>query len=292
MHHTESDRWSFIHHASFASSHSWRALPLARRLALATTALALIACQPDALTNPTRLAPTAPDLVLTGGVGTPIFPTAIPGEPQAKGFAIGLNAAGQVTGGAHDLFDSGDEGNKPFRFTPGGPLVKLTRCCENGFGADINATGVVAGSIEAGPNNAYRPFVATGNSISFLPLLPGIPNDIETQESHAKALALNDAGDIVGFSPVNATSSHAVRWNASHLIADLGTLGGSLSQAVDINNAGQIIGMSHIAGNTASHAFLWSLVNGMQDLNTLLGATKATIVSAGRKHAVEAADLI
>jgi hypothetical protein len=132
-----------------------------------------LACRTDAIVEPTssdRLAPTEPDLVLTGGVGTPIFPTAIPGEPQAKGFAIGLNGAGQVTGGAHDLFTSGDEGNKPFRWTPGGPLVKLTSCCENGFGADINASGVVVGSIEAGPNNAYRPFVArrATRSASFL----------------------------------------------------------------------------------------------------------------------------
>ena len=132
---------------------------------------------------------------------------------------------------------------------------------------------MVVGSIEAGANNAYRPFVATGNTITMLPLLPGIPDDIETRESHAKALALNDAGDIVGFSPVNGSSSHAVRWNASGQIADLGTLGGSGSQAVDINNAGQIIGMSHVAGDGSSHAFLWSTMSGMQDLNTLLGAT-------------------
>jgi probable HAF family extracellular repeat protein len=253
---------------------------IARTIGAVAVVFAL-ACRTDAIVEPIssdRLAPTEPDLVLTGGVGTPIFPTSVPGEPQAKGFAIGLNGAGQVTGGAHDLFTSGDEGNKPFRWTPGGPLVKLTSCCENGFGADINATGVVVGSIEAGPNNAYRPFVATGNSVSFLPLLPGIPNDIETQESHAKALAINDAGDIVGFSPVNGTSSHAVRWNASHLIADLGTLGGSRSQAVDINNAGLIIGMSHIAGDAASHAFLWSSGTGMQDLNTLLGATITSVL--------------
>jgi probable HAF family extracellular repeat protein len=245
---------------------------------LATAALALVACQPDSLTEPTRLGPATPELVLTGGVGTPIFPISTPGQPQPLGFAIGLNAAGQVTGGAHDLYSSGDEGNKPFRWSRGGPLVKLTSCCENGFGADINATGVVAGSIEAGANASYRPFVATGNSIAMLPPLPGIPNDDETRESDAKALALNDAGDIVGFSPLSGTSSHAVRWNASGQIADLGTLGGSRSEAVDINNAGQIIGLSRLSGTTSSHAFLWTTANGMQDLNTLLGATITDVV--------------
>jgi probable HAF family extracellular repeat protein len=273
-----SDRPPFVRRSSFASSTAWRASPLARRLVLATAALALVACQRDSLTDPTRLAPTTPELVLTGGVGTPIFPMSPAGESQPLGFAIGLNAAGQVTGGVHNLFSGGDEGNKPFRWSRDGSLVKLEGCCENGFGADINATGVVVGSIEAGANASYRAFVATGNSISILPPLPGIPDDAETRESNAQALALNDAGDIVGFSPVSGTSSHAVRWSASGQIVDLGTLGGSRSQAVDINNAGQIIGMSRVSGDGSSHAFLWSTANGMQDLNTLLGATITDVV--------------
>ena len=250
-------------------------------LARGTTALALIlfvACFGDTLTNPEsgRLAPTTPDLALTGGAGTPIFPTSPPGEPQPRGFAIGLNASGQVTGGVIGLPNTVAPGNKPFRWSPGGALVRLANCCDNGFGADINAAGVVAGSWELGPNNSYRGFVAVGNTATPLPVLPGLSPD--AQQNHSRALALNDAGVIVGYSPTASFGRHAVRWSAGGAITDLGTLGGANSEAVDINSAGQIIGMSQIGGNAATHAFLWSASSGMVDLNTTTGATITDVV--------------
>lgn len=39
---------------------------------------------------------------------------------------------------------------------------------------------------------------------------------------------------------------------------DLGTLGGSRSSARDINNNGQVVGESFVAGDTSRHAFLYS----------------------------------
>jgi probable HAF family extracellular repeat protein len=51
---------------------------------------------------------------------------------------------------------------------------------------------------------------------------------------------------------------------------NLGTLGGNVNQALDINNHGQVIGNSDFAGDTATHTFLWQ--NGtMSDLGTLPG---------------------
>jgi probable HAF family extracellular repeat protein len=240
-------------------------------------ALALVACQRDAPTEPTRLTPTRPELALTGGVGTPIFPLSFDGEPQPLGFAIGLNGIGQVTGGAIGLPGSpASDGNKPFRWTPGSGAERLSSFGENSFGADINASGSVVGSAEAGPNAAYRPFLATGVTSTPLPTLPGL--SFEAEMEGAMALALNDALDVVGFSPTNTAVSHAVRWNASGAISDLGTLGGTNSRAVDINNAGLIVGTSQISGNTATHAFLWSSGSGMQDLNAMTGADITDVV--------------
>ena len=40
-------------------------------------------------------------------------------------------------------------------------------------------------------------------------------------------------------------------------MVDLGTLGGSQSFAVAVNDHGQVVGYSHTAGDAESHATLW-----------------------------------
>jgi probable HAF family extracellular repeat protein len=53
---------------------------------------------------------------------------------------------------------------------------------------------------------------------------------------------------------------------------DLGTLGGRV-EAWGINDAGQIVGSSHLPGGPPNvvHAFVWSQATGMQDIGALPG---------------------
>jgi len=238
------------------------------------TALVLViiaACGGDSLTTPAagRLTPTPPDLTLTGGVGTQIFPTVPLGESQTVGDARGLNALGQVTGGAFfppAVNQNGDA--DPYRWNPGGTAVRITGCCDSQAGNDINDAGTVVGITQANSVTfGSRGFVATGTSLTVLPLLPGAD-----PEASASAVAINNAGQIVGASPFGSGfARHATLWSSSLVPQDLGTLGGTQSRAIDINASGQVIGASQIGGDAATHYFLWSSATGMQDLNTLLG---------------------
>jgi probable HAF family extracellular repeat protein len=82
------------------------------------------------------------------------------------------------------------------------------------------------------------------------------------------ALAINDPGQVVGYSYTADGSLHATLWSHG-ATTDLGTLpGGTISEATGINNRGDIVGWSTYGGTSYSHAFLWT--DGiMIDLGTL-----------------------
>ncbi len=53
-------------------------------------------------------------------------------------------------------------------------------------------------------------------------------------------------------------------------MTDLGTLGGHRSAPLDINEAGQVVGLSRTLSGE-QHAFVWDSTHGMRDLGTLGG---------------------
>jgi probable HAF family extracellular repeat protein len=127
-------------------------------------------------------------------------------------------------------------------------------CCDTESGNDINGAGVVVGTAQQSAIVGTRGFVAAGTSFTLLSILPGA-----NSEFSAGAVAINDAGQIVGKSPSGdgSVAQHAVLWSSAGVIQDFGTLGGTNSAAIDINNSGQVIGSSQIAGDAATHFFIW-----------------------------------
>lgn len=100
---------------------------------------------------------------------------------------------------------------------------------------------------------------------------------------------INNHGQVVGFA--NASGDlvsgsltikfHAFLWTKDRGMRDLGTLpGDALSEALGINEAGQVVGVSYGAGFSHPRAFLWQ--NGlMMDLNTLVPTGTLTLQVAG-----------
>jgi probable HAF family extracellular repeat protein len=93
----------------------------------------------------------------------------------------------------------------------------------------------------------------------------------------AFAPLIDEKGQISGpsykDSTVNATTGFPTTdpfvWENGHM-TDLGTLGGTNGGPDDINNHGQVVGVSNLAGDAAAAAFLWD--NGtLVNLGTLGG---------------------
>lgn len=204
-----------------------------------------------------------------GGLGVPVewaasswSPTFLNLNGGNYGTAQGINGTAQIVGYFGD-FSRSDliygalwEGNA---------LTQIT-----GFGGrvtqafDVNSAGVAVGGSQYLGSEQYHAFVWTKPG----PVVP-LP---DAGYSGSRAWAINDAGVIVGdvYTVGTNGSSRAVRWLPSATIGGAYTiedLGLANSDALDINNAGEIVGQYNPLSSTIK-AFYW-LNGNLKDLPLL-----------------------
>lgn len=128
------------------------------------------------------------------------------------------------------------------------------------------------------PSRAFRFKIAT-ETMELLPSLrPGW---------QASAFAVNDRGIAVGHAEISGPPSEefpstAVTWTPGGRIAKLGRLPGETrSTALDVNNQGQIVGVSSSGGN--SSAVVWTAKGRIIDLNNVSAGVAGRLTMA---HAI------
>lgn len=169
----------------------------------------------------------------------------------------------------------------PFLWKEGRMLPLKTLGGVNGVANQINVFGAVAGYAEKSTVDPGCPAPQTYQfkpAIWFADWVQELPTG---SDPDGVAFSINDLGQAVGtagtcapFSPIwlfNLAPAHALLWQNGRAI-NLGNLGGALNNlAHDINNLGQVVGGSDLAGDETSHAFLWTVATKMQDLGTVSG---------------------
>jgi len=228
--------------------------------------------------------------------GAPVDLGGLPGGTSSEVSFITQNGliSGQALNGSLDPLTGWPEENAVL--WKDGQIINLGTVGGNeSAGGRVNSrgqvTGIAANTIPDPFSFIYLGYVSNGGQTrAFLWDQRSGMQDIGTLGGpDAFAPLINERGQIAGFSYVNYNPSsncffplttHPFLWENGRM-QDIG-LGGSCGLTDDLNNRGQVVGLSNVIGDAATHAFLWD--NGTAaDLGTLGGTygEATTINEAG-----------
>lgn len=215
-------------------------------------------------------------------------------DPRGEDFC-GFNALGLPSSGANCV---------PYLSQYGVMTPLRTLGGINGAANMINSRGQIAGVAE---NTTLDPSCPAPQMFHFKPVLweNGAVEELPTGgDLNGLALAINENGQVAGasgpcssFNPnllVALQPTHALLWETGK-VTDLGNLGGTGhgngNVALNLNNRGQAVGTSDLAGDQVFHAFLWSRLTGMEDLGVLKGDVNSAAFSINDSGVVTGASL-
>jgi probable HAF family extracellular repeat protein len=164
-------------------------------------------------------------------------------------FATGVNLAGQASG-----FASAPDGSTHAVLFSGGQVQDLGALRPGWLSSTadaINRSGHVVGTALDGSTYQFRGFTYANGRIRMLP-------------EGSRPRAINDRDQVTG-----AIGSLAFL-SEGDAVTNLGTLGGSWSEGLALNRAGQVTGWAATAGDSTAQAFVWQS-GAMTDLGTLGG---------------------
>jgi probable HAF family extracellular repeat protein len=219
--------------------------------------------------------------------------------------ANGLIAGTSQNGELDPLYPGGPENHAVL--WRDGNIIDLGTLPEGGYesGAEaVNSRGQVVGwAFNTVPDpysmgdwsplyNFYELFPYSYQNRAFL-WENGVMRDLGTlgTGTDAYAMAINERGQVIGISYTSSTPNPVITgcsaggaaggtmlpsqdpflWENGQMI-DLGTLGGTCGFPSSLNNRGQVVGNSDLAGDVTSYPFLWEKTTGMQNLGTLGGS--------------------
>lgn len=234
------------------------------------------------------------DLGTLGGLNSSAF-----GSPNAIGQVVGAAETSSSDPNGEDFcgfYGSGAplSGTTCLGFLwQSGSMTPLTTLGGyNSAASAINRSGVIAGNAEtATADSTCPPYDPSSGQYQVLQDEPALWENGHIKQLRTYggdpdgfAIAINDYGQAAGasgtcstFNPVNGlylSPVHALLWQSDGRVINLGSLGGAFgNQAHNMNNRGQVVGASDLAGDTVFHAFVWSQSTGIEDVGTLPGDT-------------------
>ena len=246
---------------AFASLTKWMRRRSCRRVRVCHFLIAL-----SALLGPLVLGRASAQLI---DLGT------LPGGSFSGAFAV---SNGQVVGNA----DTASGAEHAFSWTQAGGMVDLGTLGGSTSEASAVSNGQVVGTTTnaSGPDARAFSWTQAGGMVDLGTLPGGSASEVFFVDGVPGAAVSN--GQVVGRSATDATGDFdAFSWTQAGGMVDLGTLGGTGSEAYAVSN-GQVVGLASTASDDP-HAFSWTQAGGMVDLGTLGGSTsEALAVSNGQ----------